>query len=108
MIAYCPTCANMLLVEYDGVGDLRYFCQTCPYIYKIDRKLSKKVPLKRKEKDDVLGGDEEWKNVAQTEATCPECNNHKAYYQELQTRSADEPATLFFKCVKCGHQWREN
>lgn len=40
---------------------------------------------------------------------CPNCRHDKAAYKEVQTRSADEPATLFFKClnVKCGHNWRE-
>ncbi len=38
---------------------------------------------------------------------CPKCGNHEAYYWTLQTRAADEPATRFFKCTKCGHVWRE-
>ncbi|KPA82661.1 putative RNA polymerase III C11 subunit [Leptomonas pyrrhocoris] len=36
------------------------------------------------------------------------CDSTKAYYIQLQMRSADEPATVFFKCVKCGHQWRQD
>jgi DNA-directed RNA polymerase III subunit RPC11 len=40
-------------------------------------------------------------------ATCEKCGYHQAYFNEIQIRSADEPATLFFKCVKCGNQWRE-
>lgn len=40
-------------------------------------------------------------------ATCPKCQYMQAYFMEIQTRSADEPATLFFKCVQCGHRWRE-
>lgn len=35
-------------------------------------------------------------------ATCSKCNHDKAYFTEVQTRSADEAATLFFTCVKCG------
>ncbi len=34
--------------------------------------------------------------------TCGKCNYDKAYFREVQTRSADEAATLFFTCVKCG------
>ena len=108
MITYCPTCANMLLVEVTPqAGELRYFCQTCDYVYNVDKEVSKRVPTVRKEVDDVLGGAEAWANVAKTDMRCRECNYHQAYFMEIQIRSADEPATLFFKCVSCGYQWRE-
>mmetsp|Transcript_17406 Transcript_17406/g.28596 ORF Transcript_17406/g.28596 Transcript_17406/m.28596 type:complete len:110 (-) Transcript_17406:785-1114(-) len=106
---FCPTCANILFVETVGGSTLRFFCQTCPYIYNVVDKVVKKVPLKRKKVDDVLGGEEAWKNVDQTEVTCPQCSNTHAYFMQLQIRSADEPATLFFKCTNndCQHRWRE-
>ena len=37
---------------------------------------------------------------------CPKCGYKKAYFWEIQTRAADEPATQFFKCKKCKHTWR--
>ena len=40
-------------------------------------------------------------------AQCPKCGHGEAYYNEVQTRSADEPATLFFRCCKCHHNWKE-
>lgn len=65
--------------------------------------------LPRKDVDDVLGGDGAWDNVDQTAAQCPkECGGSKAYFFQLQIRSADEPMTTFYKCVECSHQWREN
>jgi len=30
-------------------------------------------------------------------ATCEKCGYHQAYFNEIQIRSADEPATLFFQ-----------
>lgn len=48
---------------------MRFFCQTCPYLFQIADKVEKKVPLQRKQVDDVLGGDEAWENVDQTEST---------------------------------------
>ncbi|KAG5507016.1 hypothetical protein JKF63_05762 [Porcisia hertigi] len=36
------------------------------------------------------------------------CSSTKAYFIQIQMRSADEPATVFFKCVECGHQWRQD
>ncbi|RLG10996.1 MAG: transcription factor S, partial [Thaumarchaeota archaeon] len=38
---------------------------------------------------------------------CPKCGNREAYYWAVQTRSADEPMTRFFRCTKCGYTWRE-
>ncbi|CAO1631799.1 unnamed protein product [Parajaminaea phylloscopi] len=42
-------------------------------------------------------------------ATCPKCDHDRAYYFQLQVRSADEPMTTFYRCTKpsCTHQWRE-
>mmetsp|Transcript_19267 Transcript_19267/g.34832 ORF Transcript_19267/g.34832 Transcript_19267/m.34832 type:complete len:109 (-) Transcript_19267:243-569(-) len=107
MISFCPTCGNMLLVEISYDKQLRCFCQCCPYVYNVTSKITKKAPLNKKQIDDVLGGDDEWKNVAKTDATCPKCTHSLAYFMEIQIRSADEPATLFFKCERCGHRWRE-
>ena len=38
---------------------------------------------------------------------CPKCGNMEAYAWQMQTRSADEGATTFYRCTKCGHSWRE-
>lgn len=42
--------------------------------------------------------------------TCPNCSHDKAAYTEFQTRSADEPASIFYQCLndKCKHNWRED
>ena len=66
--------------------------------------------LQRKEVDDVLGGAEAWEHVDQTtvQGGCPKCSYGKAYFMQLQIRSADEPMTTFYKCAKCAYQWREN
>ncbi len=38
---------------------------------------------------------------------CPKCHYEEATYFQMQTRSADEPPTSFYTCLKCGHKWRE-
>lgn len=40
---------------------------------------------------------------------CPKCEHPRAYFMQLQTRSADEPMTTFYKCCRaqCGHRWRD-
>ena len=37
---------------------------------------------------------------------CRRCNKRECTYYELQTRSADEPTTIFVACVNCGNRWR--
>ena len=37
---------------------------------------------------------------------CRKCGGNKTTQFEMQTRSADEPMTLFIHCVNCGNQWR--
>jgi DNA-directed RNA polymerase subunit M/transcription elongation factor TFIIS len=34
--------------------------------------------------------------------TCKKCKSKRTTYYELQTRSADEPATIFVTCLDCG------
>jgi len=34
--------------------------------------------------------------------TCRKCKSKRSTYVELQTRSADEPATIFVTCLDCG------
>lgn len=48
MLLFCPTCANLLLIEESAQGYLRFSCNTCPYISKIDKKISSKVYPKLK------------------------------------------------------------
>ena len=38
--------------------------------------------------------------------TCRKCRSKRCTYYELQTRSADEPATIFVTCLDCGKHWK--
>jgi transcription factor S len=41
-----------------------------------------------------------------TTVECPKCGNNTAFWWMLQTRSADEATTQFYRCTKCVHTWR--
>ena len=77
-------------------------------IHKKDPLRIKKFPA-LKEMRDVMGGEEAWKNADSMEEQCTKegCTNRKAYFFQLQTRSADEPMTTFYRCTECAHQWKE-
>lgn len=38
--------------------------------------------------------------------TCSKCKNNKCKTYSLQTRSADEPTTIFVNCINCDNTWR--
>jgi DNA-directed RNA polymerase subunit M/transcription elongation factor TFIIS len=60
-----------------------------------------------KKKQGVKEGDKlkigETRNKTQQRCANPSCNSNEAYFTTLQTRSADEGATLYCTCVKCGY-----
>ncbi|KAJ3860059.1 hypothetical protein EV359DRAFT_49888 [Lentinula novae-zelandiae] len=104
---FCPTCANILVISSE-TGYNKWSCNTCPYEFPITKQMTSRIKLERKTVDDVLGGDEMWKHADSTLASCEKCNNNKAYFYQLQIRSADEPMTTCALCTSCAHRWREN
>lgn len=38
--------------------------------------------------------------------TCKRCRSKRCTYYEMQTRSADESATIFVTCLDCSKHWR--
>ena len=38
--------------------------------------------------------------------SCSRCKSKKCTYYEMQTRSADEPTTVFITCLSCGKNWK--
>lgn len=39
---------------------------------------------------------------------CEKCGHRKIDLFQLQTRSADEPMTIFFTCRKCEYKWKDD
>jgi len=57
--------------------------------------------LQREQK--ILEGN---KSRATDQFKCRRCQKRECTYYELQTRSADEPMTIFITCLNCGKEWR--
>lgn len=66
MSLFCPTCANGLLISTEGDGN-KWTCQTCPYEFPITKQMTTRVRLRRKQVDDIMGGEDAWKNVDATD-----------------------------------------
>jgi len=88
-------------------GKITYLiCRKCRNKKRKNIRFSK-ISEKAKNHPDVLILDKPAESLPTTEATCPKCENKKAFWWLQQTRAADEPPTQFFRCTKCGHTWRE-
>ncbi len=47
------------------------------------------------------------KGMATDRFKCGRCGKRECSYYEMQTRSADEPMTIFISCLNCGKRWRQ-
>jgi len=45
-------------------------------------------------------------DVAQGDLQCGKCRSRRVHRVEMQTRSADESATVFCQCADCGNRWK--
>ena len=51
--------------------------------------------------------DDKSKNIATTDMfTCGKCKEKRCTVAQMQTRSADEPMTVFVTCMECGHTFK--
>ncbi|OKY78580.1 MAG: DNA-directed RNA polymerase subunit M/Transcription elongation factor TFIIS [Candidatus Methanohalarchaeum thermophilum] len=97
---FCPKCGSMMMPE-DG-----YFkCKECDVVVEIkedytstENKVESEIPVIEEKNPNVL---------PTAEVKCPECGHNKAGWWMRQLRSADESETRFYRCLECGHTWRE-
>lgn len=102
---FCKKCGSIMVPEKKN-KTVALRCRSCGYKVK---KAVKEIKLleKRKNSKTVIVLEKDQTVLPITNMACLKCNNPKAYYWLQQTRSADEPPTQFFRCVKCKHVWRE-
>ncbi len=101
---FCPKCGSLLILKKSG--SKKVMACSCGYSTSDLANAAIREELGKKEKGvDVV--EEEIETLPLTSAECPKCKHSRAYYWEVQTRAADEPATKFMKCEKCKHVWRD-
>ncbi|VDO28211.1 unnamed protein product [Onchocerca flexuosa] len=128
MLLFCPECGSSLQIE-EGSNCYQFNCHNCPYVHPVTKIVSflleelsfffndelEKLQIrsrhypKLKDLDEVLGGPSAWENAQITDERCPRCSGDRAYFMQLQTRSADEPMTVFYRCAnsECAYRWKE-
>jgi len=105
-VQFCPKCGNILVPEKKKKGVI-LVCKKCNRRYRLKEKklLAEKFEDQKKEIV-VMEKDEGLKEFPKTKIICPNCGNDEAYWWMQQTRAADEPPTIFYRCTKCGYNWR--
>ncbi|MBD3341209.1 MAG: transcription factor S [Candidatus Lokiarchaeota archaeon] len=111
MVEFCPECSNLLRKQ---TRDSKVFlvCR-CGYEREIKTDTVEKQKKAQKKKEELdkklIVVKEEDKISVHPLVTkiCPKCGHNEAEAWQEQTRSADEPSTSFFRCVKCRYTWRE-
>jgi DNA-directed RNA polymerase subunit M len=61
----------------------------------------------KKKEIPVIDVEKQKEKIPTIDEPCPKCGAKEAMWNMIQTRGTDEPATRFFRCLKCGHTWRE-
>lgn len=103
---FCPKCGSILLPKKEG-GKIIFKCSCGFKSNKGTQTIIGEKSKKEEHKVDIIETDKDSGAMPKTNAKCSKCSNTKAYFWEVQTRAADEPATKFLKCTKCGHIWRD-
>ncbi len=101
---FCPKCGSILMPRM--IGGKRVMGCSCGHVA-TGTISTIKEEVKSTAKDVQIVGKEEEGTLPLTDNKCKKCGHPKSFFWEVQTRSADEPATRFYKCEKCKHVWRE-
>jgi len=88
-------------------GKIKFVCNSCGYVEEPTQQIV--ISSASKSHKDIIISDNNINisTLSKTKVECPKCGNNEAYWWMVQTRSADEPPTTFYKCTKCGHTWRD-
>lgn len=83
-------------------------CPKCGYQEGKNETQTKKVVEEETVSEfNVLEENEGTEALPSIKIDCEKCGNDEAVWWMLQTRSADEPTTQFYRCTKCNFTWRD-
>ncbi|MEM2052134.1 MAG: transcription factor S [Candidatus Caldarchaeum sp.] len=106
---FCPNCGKTLSPSKSGAKVI-LVCKKCGYKKQMveEKVVIKQVRSSSASRNAVTLVEQTDSPLPTTfDVICPTCGHNEAKWWTVQTRSADEPMTQFFRCVKCGHTWRE-
>ena len=103
---FCPNCEIRLQKNDSGL----LHCPKCKYLKEKTVESAKEEPEEANSEFLVMGESDlnQAKGLESTiKIDCEKCHNQEGVWWSLQTRSADEPETRFYRCTKCNHTWRD-
>ena len=101
---FCPDCEVKLKKSDSGLQ-----CSKCGYTEGDTKvKQTKKIVDEQEPNKEfnVFEENEGEEALPTIKIECEKCGNDEAVWWMLQTRSADEPTTQFYRCSKCRYTWR--
>ncbi|MBI4173668.1 MAG: transcription factor S [Candidatus Aenigmarchaeota archaeon] len=103
---FCPKCGSMLITS-EAKSKIHLVCRKCGFKKQGSGHLEIKERLDKKPLDDIVFVEKSEETLPVTKAICPKCSHKEAVWWVRQMRSADESPTVFYRCTKCQHSWRE-
>lgn len=97
---FCPKCEVRLKKSEAGLQ-----CPKCNYTEGSET-ITKQVKEEESSELNVLEESDSPETLPSIKIDCEKCGHNEAVWWMLQTRSADEPTTQFYRCTKCNHTWR--
>lgn len=117
-LIFCTDCGNLLPALSKKTASLD--CGACGKSYEAKKFANLKVvtesadnafPSALKSKRSAVKtslANDEVEEGAIIKEKCPECGHDEMSFYTLQLRSADEGATVFYTCTKCGFRSRQS
>ena len=110
-LKFCPSCeSRMKPMAEEGIVK----CPKCGHAEQGEFSSQKQVMLQSKQtgadsmsRSSLKVMDSDVPNAMPTTTIqCAKCGNMTAFWWMLQTRSADEATTQFYRCTSCSYTWR--
>ena len=104
---FCEKCGNLMLVDKKRKHAF-LVCRKCGRTSKVRGEKVTITELMHEPGKEVvvMAKDEGLAELPKTKIMCPNCEHMEAFWWMQQTRAADEPPTLFYRCTKCAYSWR--
>ncbi len=103
---FCEKCGTVMIAREEK-NRVILVCRKCGFKITDYKPLEIAETVSKQPMDDVIILEKNEEALPKTKAVCPKCNNKEAVWWLQQTRSADESPTIFLRCTKCKHSWRE-
>ena len=111
---FCSICGTRL--TYDSTGKKKLYCQKCKKKFETLNEKKEQDSIADQSKSKKINGNGivildkktlKLRTLPRVDADCYKCNCKKAETWTLNLGSEDNSQATFFRCVSCGHTWRQ-